>query len=123
MLCSMTRVRPDFSAHAIMSSRSSTCRRRARRCQSPPRYLGRVRAPEAMEPVPKDRSKLRTGYTTGACAAAAAKAATRCLVANTLLREIETTLPNRARVTFALQRCELRGERAVCSVIKDAGDD
>jgi cobalt-precorrin-5B (C1)-methyltransferase len=66
---------------------------------------------------------LRTGYTTGACAAAAAKAATRCLVRNTLLTEIETTLPNRTRVTFALKRCERAGGRVLCSVIKDAGDD
>lgn len=72
---------------------------------------------------PKDRKGLRTGYTTGACAAAAAKAATRCLVHNTMLSEIETTLPNRMRVTFPLTRCERVDTRAICSVIKDAGDD
>ena len=72
---------------------------------------------------PRDRKGLRTGFTTGACAAAAAKAATRCLVAGTRLAEIETTLPNRTRVTFALQRCDRIGDRAICSVIKDAGDD
>jgi len=59
----------------------------------------------------------------GACAAAAAKAAVRCLVKDTMLSEIETTLPNRARVTFALRRCERMGSRAICSIIKDAGDD
>jgi cobalt-precorrin-5B (C1)-methyltransferase len=72
---------------------------------------------------PRDRKGLRTGFTTGACAAAAAKAATRCLVRNTMLSEIECDLPNRARVTFVLQRCERTGERVTCSVIKDAGDD
>jgi cobalt-precorrin-5B (C1)-methyltransferase len=72
---------------------------------------------------PKPGKGLRTGYTTGACAAAAAKAATRCLVRNTVLTEIETTLPNRSRVTFALKRCDRLGSRAICSVIKDAGDD
>lgn len=72
---------------------------------------------------PKDRKGLRTGYTTGACAAAAAKAATRCLVRNTRLSEIETTLPNRAHVTFPLTRCERLETRAICSIIKDAGDD
>ncbi|HTT74899.1 MAG TPA: cobalt-precorrin-5B (C(1))-methyltransferase [Candidatus Binataceae bacterium] len=69
---------------------------------------------------PKGR---RTGFTTGACSAAAAKAAARCLVTETMLAEIETTLPNQANVTFALARCEIRGQGAVCSVIKDAGDD
>ena len=66
---------------------------------------------------------MRTGFTTGACAAAAAKAATRVLVRLVLLSEIETTLPNRQRVTSALKRCERHGDRAVASVIKDAGDD
>lgn len=65
----------------------------------------------------------RTGFTTGACAAAAAKAAARLLVRGTPLHEIETTLPNGRRVTFALRRCARHGAAAVCSVIKDAGDD
>jgi cobalt-precorrin-5B (C1)-methyltransferase len=65
----------------------------------------------------------RTGFTTGACAAAAAKAATRLLVTGHPLAAIETTLPNHSRVTFALARCERAAERALCSVIKDAGDD
>src|ERR1035438_7821560 len=72
---------------------------------------------------PRDKKGLRTGFTTGACAAAAAKAAARSLVTRATLTEIETTLPNRSKVTFALRRCELRATSAVCSVIKDAGDD
>lgn len=72
---------------------------------------------------PENRKGLRTGYTTGACAAAAAKAATRVLVTGVLLSDIETTLPNRTRARFALARCELAGLRAICSIIKDAGDD
>lgn len=66
---------------------------------------------------------MRTGFTTGACAAAAAKAAARALVQRTVLSRIETMLPNRTRTTFALKRCELEAQRAVCSVVKDAGDD
>jgi len=72
---------------------------------------------------PRNRKGLRTGFTTGACAAAAAKAAARCLVRKTVLAEIETTLPNRMTVTFPLKRCELTTTGAICSVIKDAGDD
>jgi cobalt-precorrin-5B (C1)-methyltransferase len=72
---------------------------------------------------PRDRTGLRTGFTTGACAAAAAKAATRALVTGATAESIEATLPNRDRVTFALRRCELRPTSAICSVIKDAGDD
>ncbi|HUY26868.1 MAG TPA: cobalt-precorrin-5B (C(1))-methyltransferase [Candidatus Binataceae bacterium] len=72
---------------------------------------------------PRNRKGLRTGFTTGACAAAAAKAAARCIVGNTVLTEIETMLPNRTTVTFALKRSELTASGAICSVIKDAGDD
>jgi cobalt-precorrin-5B (C1)-methyltransferase len=77
-----------------------------------------------METVPpRDRKGLRTGFTTGACAAAAAKAATRVLVGGAPLTEIESTLPNRSQVTFKLHRCDRTGDRAICSIIKDAGDD
>ncbi len=72
---------------------------------------------------PRNRKGLRTGFTTGACAAAAAKAAARFLVRNTVPTEIETTLPNRMTVTFPLKRCERTSAGAICSVIKDAGDD
>src|SRR6476659_9157629 len=72
---------------------------------------------------PRDKKGLRTGFTTGACAAAAAKAATRVLVRNTMLAEIETTLPNRSRVTFPLARCERVGAQAIASIIRDGGDD
>lgn len=78
-----------------------------------------------MEPKvpPRDRRGLRTGFTTGACSAAAAKAAARILVRDAMLTEIETTLPNRQKARFTLHRCERIGNRAVCSIIKDAGDD
>ena len=71
----------------------------------------------------KEKRGTRTGFTTGACAAAAAKAAARVLVRGELLSAIETTLPNGQQVTFALARCERIGDAAVCSIIKDAGDD
>jgi cobalt-precorrin-5B (C1)-methyltransferase len=74
-------------------------------------------------PSPEEIKRMRTGYTTGACAAAAAKAAARALVRGAVMTEIETTLPNKARVTFPLKRCELDDRRAIASVIKDAGDD
>lgn len=67
---------------------------------------------------------LRTGFTTGACSAAAAKAAARLIVMGKTFMEIESTLPNKDKVTFQLKRCELHDETsATCSIIKDAGDD
>ena len=72
---------------------------------------------------PRDPKGHRTGFTTGACAAAAAKAAARCLLGHAVLTEIETTLPNKRRVRFPLERCERTGQSATCSILKDAGDD
>ncbi len=71
----------------------------------------------------RDPKGHRTGFTTGACAAAAAKAAVRCLVQEIILDKIETTLPNRTKVVFALRRCERSGDQMTTSIIKDAGDD
>jgi cobalt-precorrin-5B (C1)-methyltransferase len=71
----------------------------------------------------KDRKGMRSGFTTGANAAAAAKAATRALLTGTLLREVTSILPNGTAVTFVLHRCELHEGYAECSSIKDGGDD
>lgn len=78
-------------------------------------------------PIPgetgRGRGDLRTGYTTGACAAAAAKAATVALVTGRRVDEVEITLPTGQRVRFAVARCALQPGQALCSVVKDAGDD
>lgn len=67
--------------------------------------------------------KLRKGFTTGACAAAAARAACRLLLTGAPFEKIETILPNRAEVSFTLHRCVMEGPFALCSIIKDGGDD
>ena len=72
---------------------------------------------------PKDLSQLREGFTTGACSAAAAKAAARLLLYGERIEEITSTLPIGREVTFKLNRCEKYDGHAICSVIKDAGDD
>ncbi|HWB08316.1 MAG TPA: cobalt-precorrin-5B (C(1))-methyltransferase [Pirellulales bacterium] len=66
---------------------------------------------------------LRSGFTTGACSAAAAKAATLALVTQQAVREIEITLPIGRKQTFAVERCEFSPDEATCVVVKDAGDD
>jgi cobalt-precorrin-5B (C1)-methyltransferase len=45
------------------------------------------------------------------------------LVRGALIERIETVLPNGRREGFPLERCERRGAGALCSVVKDAGDD
>ena len=71
---------------------------------------------------------MRTGYTTGACAAAAAKAATIALLSGEPVREVTIRLPIGEDATFQIHRCEIDGgdntsASALCSIIKDGGDD
>jgi cobalt-precorrin-5B (C1)-methyltransferase len=66
---------------------------------------------------------LRRGWTTGACATAAAKAACAALLTGVFPDPVSTTLPGGRKVDFALARWELGGDQASASVIKDAGDD
>jgi len=66
---------------------------------------------------------LRRGWTTGACATAAAKAAYVALVTGSFPDPVEIVLPGGRRVSFALATQHLSAEQATAGVIKDAGDD
>ena len=66
---------------------------------------------------------LRRGWTTGACATAAAKAAFSALVTGEFPDPVEVTLPRGARPGFALALTRMDGGSATAGVIKDAGDD
>lgn len=72
-----------------------------------------------------NRKGMRTGYTTGSCAAAAAKAATITLLTGKPVDQVTIHLPVGRDVTFNLHRCEQidGGAKVFCSVIKDGGDD
>ncbi len=68
--------------------------------------------------------KLRSGFTTGANCAAAAKAALVALTTGTCPQEVEIPFPGGARHRFHLHSCTLDADRsATACVIKDAGDD
>jgi cobalt-precorrin-5B (C1)-methyltransferase len=66
---------------------------------------------------------LRRGWTTGTCAAAAAKAAFAALVTGEFPDPVEVTLPRGERPSFALAMTRSEGEAASAGVVKDAGDD
>lgn len=68
-------------------------------------------------------SKLRSGYTTGACAAAATKAAVLLLFGGSCPEQVDIPFPDGERHSFFLHSCILEGDTARASVIKDAGDD
>lgn len=69
------------------------------------------------------RRPLRSGYTTGACAAAAAKAAAERLLGLGRKRCVEIPMPAGGRARFRVHRTTVRDGVAYASVIKDAGDD
>ena len=70
-----------------------------------------------------EKKKLRSGFSTGACAAAAAKAAAAVLLGGHELRRVEIPFPTGARHDFPLHSCVQQNGQVTASVIKDAGDD
>ena len=90
----------------------------------PSRKLREPSMPPSMERVKGER--LRTGWTTGTCAAAAAKAAARALLTGEPQNRVDVKLPGKGkerRVSFDVERCEVGGSWAEAVVVKDAGDD
>lgn len=75
-----------------------------------------------MAPEVAGAKGLRTGWTTGSCASAAAKAAVSGLVTGRIPRDVEIALPGGQRVTFAVTDAR-PGDPSVAAVVKDAGDD
>jgi cobalt-precorrin-5B (C1)-methyltransferase len=66
---------------------------------------------------------LRRGWTTGACAAAAAKAAYAALMTGEFPDPVEVTLPRGERPAFALATTRHDEGSATAGIVKDAGDD
>ncbi|MCY0095883.1 cobalt-precorrin-5B (C(1))-methyltransferase [Hoeflea ulvae] len=71
----------------------------------------------------KPATALRRGWTTGACATAATKAALTALLTGTFPDPVEITLPKGEQPAFPLARENLSTEQAMAGIIKDAGDD
>jgi cobalt-precorrin-5B (C1)-methyltransferase len=90
----------------------------------PSRGLREPAMPPSMEKVRGER--LRTGWTTGTCAAAAAKAAAKALLTGEPQVKVDVKLPGKGeerRVSFEVERCEVGSSWAEAVVVKDAGDD
>ncbi|MDP8931804.1 MAG: cobalt-precorrin-5B (C(1))-methyltransferase [Actinomycetota bacterium] len=99
---------------------------------------GELREPDLPRTAKVRTGPMRTGWTTGTCAAAAAKAAVAALVSGEPQGEVDVPLPTGRRVTFPVLRCEpvrprpgrSHSQDAPCDdggweavVVKDAGDD
>ena len=66
---------------------------------------------------------LKRGWTTGACATAATRAAYVALMTGTFPDPVTITLPRGDQPSFELLRTKLADGSASASVVKDAGDD
>ncbi len=66
---------------------------------------------------------LRTGWTTGTCASAAAKAATTALRDQRPQDVVDVALPSGRRVGFAVESCAVDARGSTAVVVKDGGDD
>lgn len=71
----------------------------------------------------KPDSALRTGWTTGACATAATKAALTALLTGNFPDPVTITLPRGETPAFALATEGMDADAAFAGIVKDAGDD
>lgn len=71
----------------------------------------------------KPEGELRRGWTTGACATAATRAAYTALLSGQFPDPVTITLPGGEQPAFSLNREELGPDFARTGIIKDAGDD
>ncbi len=67
--------------------------------------------------------KLHTGFTTGSCATAAAKAALLGLLKNEILSEVSFKIPEGETMHMGIESVTISQSSATATVIKNAGDD
>ena len=73
--------------------------------------------------VIKNNKKLRYGYTTGSCAAAAAKAAARMLLTGETVENVDLMTPKGILLHLEILDIHMGEEEVSCAVRKDGGDD
>lgn len=69
------------------------------------------------------KSRLRCGYTTGSCAAAAAKASSEMLLTGEILSGVELMTPKGILLELEILNAKIYADYAVCAIKKDSGDD
>ena len=73
--------------------------------------------------IVEEKTKLKTGYTTGSSATAASKAALLSIINQKKIESVDILLPKRSYIQIPINSCEFESEKAKCSVIKNGGDD
>lgn len=74
-------------------------------------------------PLVNKRKKLRSGYTTGSCAAAAAKAATSMLLDGAIVNQVCLLTPKGVTLHLTIEDISMEKDSIRCAVRKDSGDD
>lgn len=69
------------------------------------------------------KENLRTGYTTGTSATAAAKAGLLSIINQSKIESVDVKLPKGSFIKIQIHQCQFGKNKATCSVIKDGGDD
>ncbi|MEM1365135.1 MAG: cobalt-precorrin-5B (C(1))-methyltransferase [Pseudomonadota bacterium] len=85
--------------------------------------MGHLETSENDGRKPDDARALRRGWTTGACATAATKAALTAWLTGTFPDPVEIFLPKGETPAFPLAKETLTANSASASIVKDAGDD
>lgn len=73
--------------------------------------------------IVKNGKKLKYGFTTGSCAAGAAKAVTKMLFCKEKIDEIEIDTPKGWKLNLSLDDIEISDNSVTCCIVKDSGDD
>lgn len=73
--------------------------------------------------IVKDGKKLRLGYTTGSCAAAASKAACLMLLTGVRIDKVSLVAPNGRKLYLDISDIQKDEDSVSCAVRKDGGDD
>ena len=85
--------------------------------------MSELREPSLPRTAKVRTGPLRSGWTTGTCSSAAAKAAALALRDQKVVTDVDVALPSGQRVSFAVSECVYDSSSATAVVIKDAGDD
>lgn len=91
--------------------------------EPPPADEPALREPDLPRTAKVRQRALRTGFTTGACSAAAAKASVYALLYGERPATVEIPFPSGNRHVFEVDDCTLAAGEATAVVVKDAGDD
>lgn len=73
--------------------------------------------------VYRNQKKLRCGYTTGTCAAGAAKAAAYMLLSGKTVTEVTLKTPSGVALTLPIKKITREQQFVRCAIRKDSGDD